>query len=60
MASLRSTTNTQGLDRAVAAGVKSVVVPHQDYASREAFETAMQLHLEENQVELVCLAGFMR
>lgn len=50
----------KALDRARAAGVPAVLVPHRDYASREAFEAAVEEALRDHGVELVVLAGFMR
>ena len=49
-----------GLDRAARAGIASAVVPHRDYASREAFEAALTKTLEAAGIQLICLAGFMR
>jgi phosphoribosylglycinamide formyltransferase-1 len=48
------------LERAAKAGVPSKVVPHKDYATREAFDTAVVAALREAGVEYVVLAGFMR
>ncbi|NUP88517.1 MAG: phosphoribosylglycinamide formyltransferase [Candidatus Sumerlaeia bacterium] len=48
------------LDRARAAGVETLVIPHRDFASREAFEKAMVSALRERGTALVVLAGFMR
>ncbi|MCA1909725.1 MAG: phosphoribosylglycinamide formyltransferase [Magnetospirillum sp.] len=48
------------LERARAAGVATCVVSHKDYASREEFDAAMDVHLRQAGVEIVCLAGFMR
>jgi phosphoribosylglycinamide formyltransferase-1 len=50
----------QGLERASAAGIPAVALPHRDYASREAFETALVAELRARDVSLVCLAGFLR
>lgn len=50
----------QALARAAAAGVPAEVVPHRDYAGREAFERALTERLEAAGVGLVCQAGFMR
>jgi phosphoribosylglycinamide formyltransferase-1 len=50
----------QGLERARAAGIPALALPHRDYASREAFETALVAELRTHDVSLVCLAGFMR
>lgn len=49
-----------GLARARAAGIETVTLPHRDYPTREAFETALVAELRARQVALVCLAGFMR
>lgn len=49
-----------GLERARAAGVPAVTLPHRDYASRETFEAALVAELRARDVALVCLAGFMR
>jgi|SRR6185369_5314922 len=52
--------DAQGLDRARTAGIPAVALPHRDFASREAFETALVAELRERDVAFVCLAGFMR
>jgi phosphoribosylglycinamide formyltransferase-1 len=49
-----------GLDHAKRAGIATAVIPHRDYPSREAFDAALTAALETAQIELVCLAGFMR
>lgn len=49
-----------GLDRARAAGIETLVIPHRDYASRDAFDRALAAELKTRGVTLVCLAGFMR
>jgi len=49
-----------GLVRAREAGIATVILPHRDYASREAFESALVAELRARDVSLVCLAGFMR
>ena len=48
------------LARAEALGIPSKVVNHRDFKTREAFERALTAELERHNVELVCLAGFMR
>ena len=45
-----------GLERAARAGVPTRVIPSRAFADREAYDEALQ----EAEVELVCLAGFMR
>jgi phosphoribosylglycinamide formyltransferase 1 len=50
-----------GLSHARAAGIATEVVDHTRFGKdREAFERALQAVLEQNHIELVCLAGFMR
>jgi phosphoribosylglycinamide formyltransferase-1 len=48
------------LDRAAAAGIEAVVMPHRHWPSREAYDDALAAALNERRVDLVCLAGFMR
>lgn len=49
-----------GLKRAQAANIPSHVIRHNDYGEREAFDAAMHAILKEHDIDLVCLAGFMR
>ncbi|MDP6927689.1 MAG: phosphoribosylglycinamide formyltransferase, partial [Rhodospirillales bacterium] len=49
-----------GLERAENAGVATRVIDHTDYADRKTFENALHEALALADVELVCLAGFMR
>ena len=50
-----------GLKRAAAAGIRTAVVDHRTFGKdREAFERALQAELQAHDIELVCLAGFMR
>jgi phosphoribosylglycinamide formyltransferase-1 len=49
-----------GLARAEAAGIATKVIPHKEFASREAFDAALDQELHAAGVGLVCLAGFMR
>jgi phosphoribosylglycinamide formyltransferase 1 len=48
------------LDRASAAGIETLVVPHAGWPSREAYDEAVAQALRGRDVDLVCLAGFMR
>lgn len=48
------------LKRAQAAGVPAHIVSHKDYPDRDAFDAELVRILNENEVKLVCLAGFMR
>ncbi len=52
--------DAQGLERAEKAGVPTAVVSHKDYDSREAFDEAVLAQLKNHDVDIVCLAGFMR
>ena len=49
-----------GLDSARAAGIETLVLRHQAYATREDYDRALVKELQERQVSVVCLAGFMR
>lgn len=49
-----------GLGHAAASGIPAHAVERQRYADRAAFEAALQARLDQADVELVCLAGFMR
>lgn len=49
-----------GLERAAQAGIATATIDHRDFEDRETFEDALQAALEADEVELVCLAGFMR
>ena len=49
-----------GLERARAAGIETLFIDHKKYPSREAFDLAVVGELQQRDVSLVCLAGFMR
>lgn len=49
-----------GLDRARAAGIETLVRPHRDAPSREAYDLGLVADLRARGVRLVVLAGFMR
>lgn len=49
-----------GLERAEKAGVATQVIKHKDFASREAFDAALDAAIRASGADLVCLAGFMR
>ncbi len=49
-----------GLKIAEDAGVKTLVISHRDFESREAFDAALDESLCANNVKFLCLAGFMR
>ena len=52
--------DAKGLVTAQTLGVRTQVVDHMQYASREAFDAALQLAIDTYQPTLVVLAGFMR
>ena len=49
-----------GLDHARQAGIATLVISHKLYATRESYDRALIAELKKRNVELVCLAGFMR
>jgi phosphoribosylglycinamide formyltransferase-1 len=49
-----------GLAIARGAGLESLVMPHREHTSREAYDRALVTALAGREVQLVCLAGFMR
>ena len=50
----------KGLVRAQGAGLGAEVIDHRAYDDRPSFEKALTTSLRKADVELVCLAGFMR
>ncbi len=48
------------LARAAAAGLETLVAPHRVWPSREAYDEHLATALKQHQVDVVCLAGFMR
>lgn len=49
-----------GLEYAAGGGIATAVVPHRDYATREAFDAALAQAVDGFRPDLVVLAGFMR
>ena len=49
-----------GLERARRAGVAAHLIDHRRFASRDAFDAALDEALTAAGIELICLAGFMR
>ena len=49
-----------GLERARAAGIEAICVPHRAFATRDDYDRALVKELRARDVGLVCLAGFMR
>lgn len=52
--------DAHGLARAQAANIPTRTVDHKAYADRTSFDAALDAVLEDEQVDFVCLAGFMR
>lgn len=50
----------QGLERARAAGIETLVISHRDFTSRDEYDATLARELKNRGVSLVCLAGFMR
>ena len=52
--------HAQGLERARRAGIPALHVDHRGWPSRTDFDAALARELRSQDVDLVCLAGFMR
>lgn len=52
--------SARGLEKAKSLGIRTSIIDHTKYASRDSFEEAIHHCLTLERVELVCLAGFMR
>lgn len=52
--------DASGLQYAAEHGIPAIVVSHKDYATREAFDAALQSRINEFAPDLLVLAGFMR
>ncbi len=57
---ISSRPDAPGLERARDAGVRALAIDHRGFATREAFDAAVEAALLDAGVELVCHAGFMR
>ncbi|MDX1391095.1 MAG: formyltransferase family protein, partial [Rheinheimera sp.] len=57
---LSNKANAYGLVRASDAGIKTQVVDHKAYASRQQYDQALLAAIDQYQPDLVVLAGFMR
>ena len=49
-----------GLEHAAGAGVQTVTIDHKAYADGSAFEADVEATLDAADIDLVCLAGFMK
>jgi phosphoribosylglycinamide formyltransferase 1 len=52
--------SAEGLKTAAAAGIATQVIPHKAFITREDFDRALSIALDAADIEIVCLAGFMR
>ena len=52
--------NSFGLQRAEKNNIATLVINHKEYDSKQAFEQALMIKLEEINPDLIALAGFMR
>jgi phosphoribosylglycinamide formyltransferase-1 len=50
----------EGLERARRAGIEAIGVNHRSWRSRDEYDRALVNELRQRQVDVVCLAGFMR
>ncbi len=57
---LSNVPDAPGLAKAAAAGIQTKAIDHKAFEDRPQFEAAVQAELDAADVELVCLAGFMR
>lgn len=57
---LSNVPGVQGLARAEAASIPTIVVNHKDFASRDDLNSVLDATLKEAGIELLCNAGFMR
>ena len=57
---ISNVSGAKALSRAEAAGVPALLLPHGAYPTRDAYDAELVSLLRRHQVELVCLAGFMR
>jgi len=52
--------DAKGLDHAHNANIPTHVISHSAYADKESFDAAIDAKMNEYDVQLICLAGFMR
>lgn len=60
VAVLSNKENAPGLEFARQNNIKTAIINHRNFASRQEFDAAMTAELEKSEVEIICLAGFMR
>lgn len=57
---LSNRADAAGLEFAASHGIRTAVLSHKGFADRAAFDAALDARLREENIEIVCLAGFMR
>lgn len=57
---LSNKSSALGLNHAKDANIDTAIINHKDYKSREEFDKKMHDILQDNKIEFICLAGFMR
>ena len=50
----------QGLETAKTAGIEAIAIQRSDFDSKSDFENAIAEKIEAEEIDLICLAGFMR
>ncbi len=52
--------NVKGLQRAIEADIPALTIPHSKYNNRADFESTLNDALTRYEIDIICLAGFMR
>ena len=52
--------NAYGIERAKFAGIKTIILDHKNYSSRDLFDADLYDILKKQKVDLIVMAGFMR
>nr|WP_067292494.1 phosphoribosylglycinamide formyltransferase [Marinobacterium profundum] len=60
VAAISNKPDVKGLERARDAGIDALLLDHTQYESREAFDGALQALIDQQDPDLIVLAGFMR
>ncbi len=52
--------DAEGLSKAAALGIETLYIDHRNFADRESYDREIVSNLRKRNIELICLAGFMR